>query len=299
MKRLLIFFTTLPLVLLLGCEQPVVQIVQSSGFIQAGKFSVFYQRTGYGQPLVLLHAGLQDHSMWDEQVKVLSATYEVITPDLPYHGQTTGIDTNLLGCDVIRILLDSLHIQQVSIGGSSIGSMVAQDFVIAYPDRVDKAIFVSPSINAYELPTDSLSNAWYYRFTKAMDKKDTVKAVHEFTKAWATGLRDEKPDSMRVSMEQLVFNTTLTNLRRHKPGNGPRLQNSPPAFEQLRLIKKPVLIIDGDKDLPFISYCAGSLEKNITGAERKTIPGTAHMLNMEKPVVFNQLLIEFLANGKQ
>jgi pimeloyl-ACP methyl ester carboxylesterase len=232
--------------------------------------------------------------MWDEQVSALSATYEVITPDLPYHGQTTGVDTNLLACDVIRILLDSLHIQQVSIGGSSIGSMVAQDFVIAYPERVDKAIFVSPSLLGDELPVDSLSEARYSLFMQAFNKKDTVKAAHAFTKIWATGLRDEKPDSLRAKVELQVFNTTLTNLRHHKLGIGPRLQRSPPAFDQLVSIKRPVLIIDGNKDLPFISYCAGILEKRIPGAVRKTIPGTAHMLNMEKPAVFNGLLIEFL-----
>jgi pimeloyl-ACP methyl ester carboxylesterase len=298
MKRLLILFTTLPLILLLNCRQPVAQIIQSSGSIQAGNFSIYYQRTGYGKPLVLLHAGLQDHSMWDEQVKALSATYEVITPDLPYHGQTTGADTNLLGCDVIKILLDSLRMQLVSIGGSSIGSMVAQDFVIAYPERVDKAIFVSPSINANDLPVDSVSKARYNLFMQAYDKKDTVKAVRAFTRIWATGLREEKPDSVRAKMEQQVFNTTLANLRHYKMGTGPRLQSSPPAFERLSSIKKPVLIIDGDKDLPLISYCAGVLEKKIPGAVRKTIPGTAHMLNMEKSAAFNDLLLDFLKNGK-
>ncbi|MBO9566812.1 MAG: alpha/beta hydrolase [Niastella sp.] len=294
MKQLLILFTTLPLVLLLNCRQPVVQIIQSSGSIQAGNFLVYYQRTGYGQPLVLLHAGLQDHAMWDEQVKALSTAYEVITPDLPYHGRTTGADTNLLACDVIRVLLDSLRIQQVSIGGSSIGCMVAQDFVIAYPDRVDKAIFVSPSINAKDLPADSLSKARYSLFMQAYEKKDTVKAARAFTKIWATGLRDEQPDSVRARVELQVFNTTLANLRHYKMGTGPRLQTSPPAFERLSSITKPVLIIDGDKDLPFISYCAGILEKQVPGAVRKTIPGTAHMLNMEKPALFNDLLLSFL-----
>lgn len=298
MKRLLFLFATLPLVLLVACSQPAVQIVQSSGSIQAGNFSVYFQRTGFGEPLLLLHAGLLDHSMWDEQVKALSATYEVITPDLPYHGQTTGVDTNLLACDVIRVLLDSLRIQQVHIAGLSLGSLIAQDFTIAYPDRVRSAIFVSPDINAYEMPIDSLSKAWYNRVELAFEKKDTVKAVREFTKVWVTGLRDGKSDSLLAKVEQQVFNTALITLRGRKTRYAPALQQAPPASERLASINKPVLIIDGDKDLPYISFCAGVLEKHIPGAVRKTIPGTGHMLNMERPGVFNELLLSFLKANK-
>src|SRR5689334_12834676 len=80
----------------------------SSGTIRAGNYNIYYERAGKGEAILLLHAGLQEHTMWKDQVAVLSKQYEVITPDLPYHGKTTGIDTNILAADVLKILLDSL-----------------------------------------------------------------------------------------------------------------------------------------------------------------------------------------------
>lgn len=118
------------------------------------------------------------------QVKVLSAQNDVITPDLPYHGKTTGIDTTLLAQDIIKILLDSLHLQRVSVAGLSMGASVAQDFIIAYPKRVNKAVLISAGINGYEKvhAIDSISMNWYQQFSKALGEKDTVMAAKELRK---------------------------------------------------------------------------------------------------------------------
>src|SRR6185295_7096171 len=111
----------------------------ASGFIKAGNFNLYYERAGKGEPILLLHAGLQDHTMWKDQVAALSKDYEVITPDMPYHGKTTGSDTTTLVADVLKALLDSLHIQKITVAGLSMGSGIAQDFIIAYPQMVNKA----------------------------------------------------------------------------------------------------------------------------------------------------------------
>lgn len=88
-----------------------------NGTVRIGNLQVYYERAGKGDAILLLHAGLQDHTMWEEQVKSLSARYEVITPDLPFHGKTIGTDTGMLAQDIIKTLLDSLHLQKISIAG--------------------------------------------------------------------------------------------------------------------------------------------------------------------------------------
>jgi pimeloyl-ACP methyl ester carboxylesterase len=267
----------------------------SNGTVSAGRLTVYYERTGSGPALLLLHAGLQDHTMWQEQVKALSANYEVIAPDLPFHGRTTGIDTLLLAQDVLRILLDSLHIRKVSIAGLSMGASIAQDFVIAYPQRVNKAIFISAGINGYDKkhPIDSLSMAWYTAFAHFLETKDTAAAAVEFTKAWAEGLY-RRGDSLKAPVSRYVYRTTLQNLRTHKMAGWPRLQNNPPAVESIASIRVPVLVIEGDKDLPYIHSSSQYLEQNIPNAKHVVIKDVAHMLNMEKPATLNKLLMDFL-----
>ncbi len=120
-----------------------------------------------------------------------------------------------------------------------------------------------------------------------------MQAAVEFTKAWAEGIYRSK-DSLQAPVSQFVYNKALANLRLHKMEGWPRYQYNPPAIKRLNTIKAPVLIIDGDKDLPLITECSDYMEKHIPGAQRVTIKEVAHMLNLEKPDEVNQLLQGFL-----
>jgi len=266
-----------------------------SGNIKAGNFNVYYERHGKGDAVLLLHAGLLDQSMWEEQVKSLSVQYEVITADLPFHGKTTGIDTSLLVADMIKILLDSLHLQKVSIVGLSMGAASAQDFITAYPDRINKAVLISAGINGYEKdhPYDSIIIGFFTTFQKALVDKDEKKAAIEFTKTWAEGIY-RKGDSLKTPVSQYVYKTALNTIQTHKVAGWPLLQEHPTAYEALATLHMPVLVINGDKDLPSITETSDYLGKNISGAKHVVMKDVAHMLNIEKPDELNKLLLDFL-----
>ena len=286
----LLFFA---IILLFSCIDK--ETATLTGFIQAGHHNVYYESTGKGDAVLLLHAGLLDHTMWAEQVKVLSQHYRVITIDQPYHGKTTGSDTTLLVQELIRIVLDSLGVQKTSLAGLSMGASAAQDFMIAYPYRVNKVILISAGINGYEKEhvMDSVSMYWYPLFKQALSDGDTAAAAKEFTKAWAEGIY-RKADSLKSPASKFVYHLSLGNLRTHKMEGWPMLNEKPTAMEKLGSVHLPVLVIDGDKDLPYILNCSANLEKNIQGAGHKTIKDVAHMLNLEKPEELNKLLSDFL-----
>ena len=280
--------------LVFGCADKKDENI--NGTISAGGFRVYYEEKGEGDAIIFLHAGLQNHAMWDEQVKELSKKYKVVTIDLPFHGKTTGNDTATLAKDVIRVVLDSLHIARASVVGLSMGAAVAQDFVIGYPERVNKAIFISAGINGYErkYSIDSASMAWYTKFASALEARDTASAALEFTKAWGEGV-GHSGDSLTKASSRYVYETTLATLKEHKMQSWPHLQDEPTAFDQIATLKMPVLIIHGDKDLPFVNTTSLYMEKNIADAKRVLLKGAAHMLNMEQPTRVNQLIDEFLS----
>ncbi|HVG40643.1 MAG TPA: alpha/beta hydrolase [Chitinophagaceae bacterium] len=295
MKKQTSLYFFILFIITFGCSTK--EETNSTGTVKAGNLTIYYERTGKGHPVVLLHAGLQDHTMWEEQVKALSKDYDVITPDLPYHGKSTGKDTAILASEVIKILLDSLQLQKIAIAGLSMGASIVQDFITAYPQRVTKVVLLSTGINGYEKiqPVDSVSMAWYPPFEKALTEKDTAKAAAAFTKAWAEGVYRSK-DSLGAPVSKYVYRTTLANLHKHKMEGWPKLQNNPPVIEKIATVSLPVLIIDGDKDLPYISVSSAHMAKAIKGSKRVVIKDVAHMLNMEKPEEVNKLLIDFLKN---
>ena len=73
---------------------------------------------------------------------------------------------------------------------------------------------------------------------------------------------------------------------------------NPPAIAQLTLIKIPVLIITGEKDIWDFQQIADILHNNIEQSVKKQIGDAGHMCNMEKPDEFNRLVFDFLTNGK-
>lgn len=290
-------FLFLAIILLSSCINK--EAGTQTGFIRAGHHNVYYESTGKGESVFLLHAGLLDHTMWTEQVKALSKHYRVITIDQPYHGKTTGTDTTLLVQDLIKIVLDSLNIQKTSLVGLSMGASSAQDFMIAYPGRVNKVVLISSGINGYEKdhPMDSVSMYWYPLFKQALKDGDTVAAAKEFTKAWAEGIY-RKTDSLKLPVSKFVYKLSLGNLHTHKMEGWPILNENPTAMEKLSSVHVPVFVIDGDKDLPYILNCSAHLKKSIPGAQHKTIKDVAHMLNLEKPEELNRLLSDFLGEKK-
>lgn len=283
------------LLFLLGCDNTKTNQA-ISGTIAAGGLQVYYEQSGEGEPILFLHAGLQNHEMWKEQVSNLSKDFRVITIDLPFHGNTTGTDTSVLAKDVVRIVLDSLKMEKASIAGLSMGAAVAQDFVIGYPERVNKVIFMAAGINGYEktFPIDSLTLAWYPKFTAALTAGDTAGAALWFAKTWGDGTVQQEGDSLVKQASKYVYQTTLATLRRHKLKGWPNLQDQPTAFDQIATLKMPVLIIHGDQDLPLIAKTSEYMEKNVPGAKRVLLNKAAHMLNIEQPAEVNRLIRNFL-----
>ena len=281
-----------------GCNNTTEDSAKSSGTIQAGGFQVYYEREGKGDPVLLLHAGFQDHTMWKDQVEELSKHYTVITIDQPFHGNTTGIDTTTQIADIIHTVLDNLKIDKVSIIGLSMGAGSAQDFVIANPEHVNKCILIASGVTGYERyhKIDSSTFAWYPQMIAAMQAGDTAEAAKIFTRVWAEGPY-RTADSLKAPVSQYVYTTTLATLKKHKIMGWPTWQQNPPAIDKLNTIKVPVLIIHGDKDIPFMTESNKFLEKNIPGAKRILIKDVAHMLNMEKPAEVNKRIMDFLTEG--
>jgi len=267
----------------------------STGFIAAGEFRIYYEVYGRGPAVLLIHAGMQDNRMWAPQVAALSKTHQVITIDLPYHGNSSGVDTITYSADLVRIIIDSLHLQKLAVAGLSMGATVAQEFAIAYPERVSKAIFISAGVNGYDqkFAIDSLSRSWWPLFSEALKKGDTAAAARVFALTWSQGVK-HRDDKKWKAASVYVYKTTLETLKKHRLAGWPRLDDDPPAIDKLPVLKMPVLLVHGDDDLPYITAANRYMETHLPNAKRVEIKGVAHMLNLEVPQKLNAILLKFL-----
>jgi len=261
-------------------------------YVRAGKLSVYAETQGKGYPLLLLHGGYLDHRMWDQQVQYFKSFYQVITVDLPGHSATSGVDTSLKIQEVIRIVMDSLKIKKTNVVGLSLGSMCAMDFSLAYPGKVNRLILVSPGFWQNVLPLDSLSKRMFAISDSIEATQDSRLIARNFMDTWCVGpYRIEK--QVDSTVRSYVYRTTLQNRTRKYP-TWPIFDKKHSA-RNLDEVKCPVLLIEGNKDVPHIRETVKYLHLHIGGAKLYTMKNAAHMLNMEQPNLFNQQVKQFLS----
>jgi pimeloyl-ACP methyl ester carboxylesterase len=100
--------------------------------------SVFYNVSGHGNPVVLIHGVPEDGSMWHNQTEFLSNRYQLIIPDLPGSGKSELTDEVSIDAmaDVIKYILDAETISKAVIIGHSMGGYVSVAFAEKFPGMI-------------------------------------------------------------------------------------------------------------------------------------------------------------------
>jgi pimeloyl-ACP methyl ester carboxylesterase len=83
-----------------------------------------------------------------------------------------------------------------------------------------------------------------------------------------------------------------------EPEQGQPQALEPPALSRLGEIGVPALVLVGEHDVPDVLESAERLARDIPGARKIVLPGTAHLPSLEQPEVFNRLVLKFLAELK-
>ena len=107
---------------------------------------IYYQATGQGPVMVLLHGFLESVTMWEPLLPLLSEKHRVINIDLPGHGKSGVIaETHSmeLMAEAVLAVLDKLNISSATFLGHSMGGYVALAFAEAYGKRVEKLILLN------------------------------------------------------------------------------------------------------------------------------------------------------------
>lgn len=292
MRYLQLGFLIAVLLFVVSCKE---EAEVKTGFVAVGKLHIFYERQGEGESLLLLHAGLQDHKMWDAQVDELKNDFDVIRIDLPAHGQSTGFDTTVFTANAIAEILSELGVSKASVVGLSLGSSAAVDFVITHPDKVNKLILAAPGLTGWQQvlqPPDSISSGTFNQLDSAFVKKVDSLTAEAFTHAWCDG-PFRNPNDVDRNVRNYIKSTTYSNLTEHNNDSWLKFSKLTGA-ERAHTITSRTLIIFSDKDVPFIKAVADWYVKTIPNATKTEIKNAAHMLNMEQPGEFNRILSEFL-----
>jgi pimeloyl-ACP methyl ester carboxylesterase len=250
-----------------------------------------FELTGEGPTLVLAHAGVADLTMWNDQLDALTSHYRVLRYDMRGFGTSSEATGAFSHHEDLHGLLEHLGIEKAHFIGLSNGGMVVTDFALTYPERVRSLVLASPALSGYE-PSGEPPAAIYELFG-ALGEGNLEGAAEVATRIWADG-PFRTPDDVDKNVRERLNAMSRTALKNHLPDAVQPEGLEPPALGRLWEISVPTLVIVGDKDDPSILDIGDVLVSGIAGAENVVVPGTAHILNMEQPEVFNKTVLDFL-----
>ena len=106
-----------------------------------------FDRTGEGQPLLLLHGTGSSRGVWKPVIPLLAGEREVIALDLPGHGASplvAGIEPTPIGyAPVVASILDRLALASVDVAGNSVGGWTALE--LAKLGRARSVVALDPA----------------------------------------------------------------------------------------------------------------------------------------------------------
>jgi pimeloyl-ACP methyl ester carboxylesterase len=254
-----------------------------TGYVLVDGGKLFYESAGSGKNIVLLHDGMVNREIWDEQFPLLAKTFRVVRYDRRGYGKSSDPEKKYSHINDLNQLFIQLKIDKAIIFGMSSGGRLAIDFALTYPEKVEGLVLVGAVVSGFGYTSHMDTRGGHFDPRKITDP---VK-VHEYF---------IKDDPYEIYSENTVAKEKvmklLPNLAR---------QNSVPtqpagkvAVRSLSEIKVPALILVGEFDIPDVHAHAGVINAGIGNSKREIIPRSGHLIPIEQPVLFNEAIMKFL-----
>jgi pimeloyl-ACP methyl ester carboxylesterase len=223
-------------------------------------------------------------------MRPLSKRFRVVRYDLRGFGKSNAEPVEFWPTEDLRALLDFLKIDKATLVGLSLGGIIAADFALEHPERVERLVFVGAGLRGFKTtPDEKVLNAY-----RVGAREGAEKYFEAFLQTdLLAGLRT-RPKAREAMRRMMVEN--------HKSiayiSAGHSQSPEPPTAERLGQIKAPTLVVIGSLDGKNLLDIADTLAAKIPGARKVTIPGASHHPPVETPAELNRILLDFLSKRR-
>jgi pimeloyl-ACP methyl ester carboxylesterase len=245
---------------------------------------LLYDDAGSGVPVVLLHAFPLDARMWDAIRDDLAATCRVITPDLPGFGRSPldaeAVPASLdVYADAVIGLLDRLELDEVVLGGISMGGYVAMAVLRRAAARVRALLLVDTKASADSRAAreDRARIA-----STALDEGSARVVVDEVLPKLVGATTSESRTDVVAAVRLIAASASPSSIAWAEQAMSAR----PDSFETLRGFQGAALVVRGEEDLLVTAEDAVAMVEALPAADLVRLPGVGHLPPMEDPSGF-------------
>ena len=247
---------------------------------------IHYQQAGRGSAVIFVHGGFMDAEMWDKQFREFARSHRAVRFDLRGFGKSDRGEKPFQPTEDIAALLDHLKIERAHIVGLSMGGSVAIDFALAHPERTASLVVAEPGVSGYAWGPEVLDTMRAVR--QAFENGGKEAAIESLLSRPVFATLKDKPAASKEVRRQLERNLS----------DSPPLMEPPekPALDRLSEIRSPTLLLVSEHSGEDAHKIASLLQEKVDGLRRMRIPDSGHMINLEQPDAFNQVVLDFLAS---
>jgi pimeloyl-ACP methyl ester carboxylesterase len=272
----------------------MTELQPQTGFLDGQGAPLYYEVAGTGQPLLLIHAGVADSRMWDDQFQTFAQQYRVVRYDLRGFGKSTVPSGKFANHEDVTALFEYLGIKQAHLIGISFGGLIALDFTLAHPEKVTSLVLGAPDVSGRESSSADVSR-FAVEEEALLERGDLAGATELNLRMWLDVPR-RTLDQVDHIVRQRIYDMQYHAFTVPIPDESEELSLEPPAITRLAEIHVPTLLIVGEYDIPDKIELVGQLAEEIALARQIVIPNAAHIVNMEQPAEFNRVVLDFLAH---
>lgn len=265
--------------------------------------------TPNGRSILLLHGKNFTGLYWKSVIDFFTkAGYRVIAPDQIGWGQSSKPDMKYsfeLLANNNRILLDSLHIEKISVIGHSMGGMLATRFALMYPGRTSALVLEDP------LGMEDYKKFVPFVGLEKMYKKELNASYASYKKYQAGYYPVWKPEyELYVKAQADVLKQQDFNSVAYVNALTYQMIYEGPVLYEFKNLSIPVLIIVGevDKTIPNkellnpqqlkqhgnFSLLAKKTRALVHDCQLIILPGVGHIPHLQTGTLFNRQVFTFL-----
>jgi pimeloyl-ACP methyl ester carboxylesterase len=240
--------------------------------VDLGGVRTWYAVDGDGDPLVYLHGGFSDADELDPVRATYAARFRVYSPDRRGHGRTPDVEGPI---DFDGTTTDTIAFLEQVVGGPadlvgfSDGATSALHVALRRPDLVRRMVMISGQYHRKGLLPDLFGD----------DLDDAVAGMVQSPLAQRYGqLSPDGAGHFPVVAEKVMRSAF----------EEPRLD-----VDELRRVQARTLVVSADDDAIALEHTL-EIYRTIPDAELAVVPGTSHVLILEKPELVARLVLDFL-----
>ncbi len=258
---------------------------QGSTFSAYGS-TIFYQVTGSGTPLLLIHGYPLSGALFQYQQTALASHFEVITLDLPGFGRSTapvGFGSTALYARYALALLDHLGISKAIIGGHSMGGIITQEIYREAPERFAGMILIDTIAATASAIEQGEWTGYYVQATT----KGVSSIIPTITPQLLTGNTLQNTPAVGTAIMDIIAEGSVAGAQ----AGAETLAIRPDYTARLGTIAVPTLIVEGADDVVYAPPIAEAIHADVKGSTLALIPNAGHVSIFEQPVSANAAIL--------